>query len=44
MPKAVWGGKRRKSIRGGIEYNKLAHRRAAFTDVARFCAFTDYNY
>ena len=28
-------------IRGGIEYNRLARTCAAFTDVARFWAFTD---
>ena len=42
MPKVIWAGNAETQVRGGIEYNRLAHRRAVFTDVARFWAFADH--
>ncbi len=41
MPKVIWVENAWIQIRGGIEYNRLARTCAAFTDVARFWAFTD---
>lgn len=41
MPKVICVENAWIQIRGGIEYSRLAHRCAAFTDVARFWAFTD---